>query len=244
MIKFFPPRKSKDIYSIGLISEIANDLGIKDPEKISDLKEILEQASLSYQKSKKNQARQYTETKEDKELIRFSKSIEKSHRILKDLFDVSLGSSFRFIDSIRNLKTAHLKEKSALYELIHEKEFFIDKKTILSLLEIISLSAKSATKSDHIFTKQTDTEIVFNWLCEFSDFWEAFSKITISEGREYDSPAIRIIIKIIEPINKTVIAKDIITPSLISEAIRIHRKNSNPDSDFNPFTDDPADIGQ
>lgn len=249
MIKYSPARKSKDIYSNELASEIANDLGINEADKISALKEILEEAYLYYVDAKLRQSRQATSKKEDKELLRFSKNLEKSIKILEKLFETSTGSSFRIINEIKNLKTIHEKEQAAILNLIRENKFCIYSDRIISLLDIIAVSAKNASKADHIFEKETDTEIVFFWMSNFIDFWEAFSKIRISEGRYegegiYDSPALRIIEKIIKPLNNHISDSSKITLSLVSEAIKLYRRDHDPETDFNPFIDDLKDIGQ
>lgn len=244
MIRFSRPRTTKDLYSTELIHEIANDLGITDPEKIVDLKEILERAALNYIRNKKRQGGQYTEAKENKELLRFSKSIEKSKEILKKLFLSANGAEFRLLHSIQSLQISNPKERSALLDLIQCGNGIVDFEALIRLLDAIQTSANLASKENHIFSKKNDTEIVLQWLWEFSDFWEAFSLVKISEGREFNSPAIRILNKITSPINKIVSIQNRILASLIGEAIKLHRKSRNSAGNSNVFLDNPEDMIQ
>jgi hypothetical protein len=244
MIRYIPARKSKDIYSNELVAEIAKDLGINEDDKINTLKEILERAYLDYQKNKQRQSKQGTNKKEDKELLRFLKSMEKSVKILEELFETSLGSGFRILRAIKSLDTIHEEERAALLLLIYKEGPRIKTNTINNILNVISNSCKNALSQRHTFEKQTDTVIVFFWMANFIDFWEAFSEIKISEGREYVSPALRIIEKMIKPLNENIDRDYRITLSLVSEAIKLYRKNYDPDTNFNPFIDDPKDIGQ
>lgn len=223
-MKIFPKRRvANDVYSKEVMSEIAYDLDIKNTEDILLFKECLERSALDFIDSKKSNNLRDTEATENRKLKQLAKSLNKSKKLYSEITTEPQRSSFRYLDGLRTVKTNFTEIREYLFKITHDG-FIIKSEGITNLLSVLEEASKEALKHPYHFGKTNKTDLVLSWLWGFSDEWSELSSVIISEGKEYQSPAMRILEKIRKPINQSLKVKDHITTSQIAEAIIKHRK--------------------
>ncbi len=229
--KWFPPRKTPDLHSEKDFLRICEKLGISDLEIQADFKECVEEASATYLESRVRNQNRFTEKQEENELERLASYLKKSRDIYRKISNESQMGIFRFLEGFKNANTKYDKEKRAISALSHNG-IFINSSAIEGILDVLYMSAREAINSDYIFSKSNKTDLVLQWLWEFSDEWQECSDVTISEGRydetlmKYDSPAMRILDVLAEPL--------CISNSKIAEAIKAYRENKKTEIPFDP----------
>ncbi len=206
MIKFFPERKTPDLYHSDIVNEIFLEIGLQTDEHKHDLKEILEHAAVGFIKSWKAEKLKQTEAQD-------LKAIEKTLPYLKKCKAIyeTIDTDNGFISTGFGVKPAVFYKPNKYAEALNK----IIEDTEAVLIDPMRTSNK------------TKTRLILNWIWEFSDLWEE-SNITLSEGRceengEYKSQAMNILVKMMSPIKNHIEDPTTITSSMIAEALKENR---------------------
>lgn len=227
MINFVPAHKMADLYSDEVINEIHSDLKMESLDIKADLKKLLERSAQEFVSRKQAQKSQFTEGEEIKKLHQLAKSLNKSNSLFTEISETSRLSIFRFYEGLDNCRANSPQTKQVMLDNCYDG-FFLRKKFISEVLNVLECAALEATKDHQFrFSKSNNTNLVLHWLWSFSDFWDEYSMVTLSEGRwedgKYDSPAMKILDKIIAPLNLHLPDADRITSSQLAEAIKLYR---------------------
>lgn len=234
---FLSPRKSPDLYSELSYAEICTKLGVKDQEKKSAFKEVIEWAAQEHLLRSTLNQKKLTDRAEEKAFQELSKHLNRSIKAYEAIAEHSRFSIFRFFEGLENLETENKREKATIQSLSHDG-IIIHKETIKNLLKVLEEASMCAAKGRPIFQKHNKTDLVFSWIWSFSDEWEEISEITISEGRSEDglyvSKAMSVLGMMAAPINQNLPKDSQISNSMIAEAIKIYRSKKDERQNFNP----------
>lgn len=194
------------------------------------LMKAIEQATENYLESQKRHEKRFPEKKENEKLKQFENYLKKAKKAYIELSEDSEDSIFRLHAGLKNSKNKDVNklEKEILEKLISQNGILKPEK-IKNILEVLENSAKQAQKEEYQLQKLNRTQQALFWLWGFSEEWEEYTDITLSEGRydetlqKYDSPAIRILEEL---------APSGISNSILAEAIKLYRKEKEENKDL------------
>lgn len=241
MIRYKTPRKTPDLYSDELFSEIYTAFKPKSHADEEVFKECLERAAESFLRNKSDNNKRFTEKRQEEEFQKLSNYLRKAKEKYLETTNSAQMGSFRFMSALGSLKPStkkHEEHKRLLFSIVQDG-YFQYPENIGVLLEVLEQAALETKNQDYIFAKKDKTSLVLVWLWKFSDVWDEYSSITLSEGRyeegKYRSKAMEILEAIIAPINAKLDGKDKITNSQIAEAIITYREKKKTEMPFDPL---------
>ena len=221
--KYSPPRKTPNLYSDELYNEICDDLKVKESEQKLYFKETIERAAVSLLESKQRNKDRLTDSQEKSELLRLANSLQKSQKIFNSLFAPSQMTRFRVFTSIKPKKTKREEENEKILREIFG-QYHANPDAINLALKALEETFRDAQKHYYSFGKENKTNLVLQWLWYFSDDWVEISNIRFAKNQDYDSPSLRVLKKLIKPINSLLIEEDKITESMLEQAVIKHKK--------------------
>jgi hypothetical protein len=231
IIKHNSPRKTPDLYSEELYNEICSDLGVQDNQQKIYFKETIEQAALFLIKIWQKNPKKLTDGEEKAELKRLAKSLKKTRKILDELCNKEHLGKFRLFGAMNLNKTPdEIETTKILKEILGS--YHTNTQAISFAFEALEKTALNAVKNNCVFERENKkTTIVLQWIWKFSDDWEEISNIRFAKGVDYNSPSMRILKKMIDPINEELLGKKPedesekkITDSMIEQAVIMHKQ--------------------
>ncbi len=209
------------------IEDICSCLGIKNKALKMEFKELIEHATERYFLLKQTRENKLTDSAEKKKLEQLAKHLNKSKELYSDISEISKGSVLRFYDGLERCKKPFADEQTLLTENSYDRRS-LQPQFIKNILSVLEQAAYEALKEPALkFNKANKTELVLSWIYSFSDFWEKYSTVKLVQSKHnsalgrYDSPAIRILYKMGEPLG----FGEKSGGSILAEALILYAKN-------------------
>lgn len=242
------------LYTDDAVKRIGALLELPQP-MLPQLHDLLEKAASEFLFNVSVQSR-LTKKQTDPKFKQLANYMQKTGKLFDEVTKNSLSGVSDLGRGIFSLDKEN-PHKERLYDLYHSHEYFTTTENISSLfytLEEVFLKASDPNNKGHL-TSWDKTEQVLSWLCRIAEFWEVNSKVKISEGKHTvleaesddeedvktgnDSPALRILMLMAQPLNEQ-IEHWKITNSMLTQAIR-KRRNPEMVSKVDYITDEEAD---